>query len=120
MFPVKHFLFFLCFVFFYTAAWANIIDNSANQPAFPPVGYSLMATVNPAANRNNITVQNQSTDTIQVWRDKDCAGTQLSVIVLGGASAGGGQGAAWSSNSFKNCIRVYAPSGSDQIAIYQN
>lgn len=109
---------FTCFVS--REAFSNIIDNSANQPSFPPAGYTLMATVNPAPNRQNITVQNQSTDSIQVWRDKDCAGTQLSEIVLAPAASGGAQGAAWTSDSFKACIRVYAPTNTDQIMIYQN
>lgn len=102
------------------SALANVIDNSANQPSFPPGGYSLLATVVSSPARQNISVQNQSADAIQIWRDQNCSGTGLSMIVLAAASVAGGQGGSWSSNSFKSCIRVYGPSSGDQVMIYQN
>lgn len=114
---MKYFFLF-CLIPF--VAVANIVDNSANQPSFPPGGYSLLATVNASPNRQNISVQNQSTDSIQVWRDQACNGTGLSEIVLAPASATGKMGGAWSSNSFKGCVRVYAPAAGDQVMIYQN
>jgi hypothetical protein len=108
------------FLLFSFPALANVIDSSANKPTFPPAGLTLLKTVTASSVRQNITVQNQSTDIVEVWRDQDCAGTQLSEIVLAAATATGGMGGAWSSSTFKNCIRVYAPSSGDQVMIYQN
>lgn len=120
MLPINKFVFLLAVtILLVSPAAANIIDNSANQPSFPPGGLSLLATINPSPARNNISVQNQSTADIQVWRDKDCAGAQLSVIVLASAATAGSQGAAWSSTTFKNCVRVYGVGGS-QVSIYQD
>ncbi len=99
-------------------AHANIIDSSANKPAFPPAGLTLLATVTNTSARQAITVQNQSAATIQVWRDQNCSGVQMSVILLA-PNAAAAQGAAWSSDTFKGCARIYGAVGA-QIAIYQD
>lgn len=102
------------------AAIANIVTNSVNAPSFPPVGLTLLATV-PAQSgtRQSITVQNQSGDSIQVWRSYTCGTAPIAEIVLSPATIAGGQGSAWSSNTFKGCLVVYGQTG-DQVSIWQD
>lgn len=106
----------------YAIAHANIINNSANKPTFPPTGLTLLSTVvaQTGGARNVITVQNQSAEDIQVWRDTACTGVQLSPIVLKAAAGAGQQGGAWSSDTFVGCIRVYGLTPSDQVGIWQD
>jgi hypothetical protein len=92
-------------------------DFSANQAAIPLPGYVLIATV-PATARASIEVQNQSTSLIQLVRD-DGFGNQQSTIMLAPAATAGGQGASWSSTTFRGRLRVYAPSSTAQVAVYQ-
>jgi hypothetical protein len=105
-----------------TAAWANLLDNSANKPSFPPGGLTLLKTVVAQAGgtRKSISVQNQDSNDIQVWRDLDCAGTQLSVIYLATGGGVGKQGGSWSSDTFKGCLRVYGTGSSAQVGIWQD
>lgn len=117
---MKKYIAFFIALLFCGVALANVIDDSPNKPSFPPGGVSLVRTVAGSSSRQSITVQNQSTDTIQIWKDINCTGNQLTLVVLGPASGTGLQGGAWSSNTFKSCIRVYAPNSGDQIAIYQD
>jgi hypothetical protein len=92
-------------------------DFSANAASVPLPGYVLIATV-PATARAGIEVQNQSTSLIQVVRD-DGFGNQQSTIMLAPAATAGGQGASWSSTTFRGRLRIYAPSSAAQVAIYQ-
>lgn len=92
-------------------------DDSANKPAVPITGYVLIATV-PATSRAAVEIDNQSTDLIEVVRD-DGAGNNVSIVMLAGASVAGGQGGGWASQTFWGRIRVYAPSSTDQVAVYQ-
>lgn len=92
-------------------------DFSANAASVPLPGYVLLTTVPPAL-RGSLEVQNQSTDPIQVVRD-DGFGNQVTSIMLAAAAATGGQGGSWSSTTFRGRIRVYAPSSSDRVAVFQ-
>lgn len=94
-------------------------DGSLNAAAVPIGGYSLLGTIGLAPRRNCIEVQNQSTQQIQLVRDDGAGGNQTSLI-LAGAAAAGGQGGSWQSYTFKGRLRIYGPSGSQQVAVYQD
>lgn len=102
-------------------AYANISDDSANQPTFPPAGLTLLSTVNAqSGTRRSVTVQNQDDADVQVWRDSDCSGTELSVIYLETGGGDGTQGGAWSSDTFTGCLRVYGVGSGAQVGIWQD
>lgn len=102
-----------------TPCIANVIDYSVNQPAFPPAGLTLLVTVTADPSRKNITILNQDVNIVQVWRDINCTGTALSLVVLPASPIAGQLGGSWTSDTFKSCVRVYGTAGS-QIAIYTN
>lgn len=85
-------------------------DYSGNAESVPPAGYSLLATVPATPSRNEITIQNRSTDVVKIVIDDGnaTAGT-VSVISLGAAAASGGQGGGYSDNVFKGRARIYVP-----------
>ena len=106
--------------FLYThAANANIADYSINQPSFPPAGLTLLQTVAADPSRRSITMQNQSANSVEIWRDQTCSGTGLSLIVLVAAPAAGGMGGTWTANDYTGCFRIYGTAGS-QLAIFSN
>lgn len=108
------------------------LDYSANQPTLPNVGanfaasgpyasYVLIKTIPASAARNNVDIQNTSGAQIAVIRDDGTAGSGVapnnaSVFALAGGSAAGAQGGAWSSQTFKGRLQIYAPSGAAQVA----
>ena len=95
-------------------------DFSVNKPTLPPVGYTKIASVPARETRNQVAVQNQSTDTVLLVRSDGLGGNET-LIVLSGAATAGAQGADWSSTTFKGQLDVYVPTanaGTDQVAIY--
>lgn len=100
-------------------AMANIIDYSVNQPSFPPGGLALLQTVNAGSTRRSITIQNQSANLVQIWRDQTCTGSGLSLVVISAAGSAGNVGGTWTANDFTGCVRIYGTAGS-QLAIYTN
>ncbi|MEI1276594.1 hypothetical protein V8G45_27475 [Klebsiella pneumoniae] len=108
-------------------------DYSANKPTLPYVGaafgasgpyanYVLIATVPALATRNNVDIENISGAQIVVVRDDGTAGSgaapnNASVFALGGGSAAGAQGGAWSSQTFKGRLQIYAPSSSAIVSV---
>ncbi len=108
-------------------------DHSANQPTLPNIGanfgptgtyagYVLIATVAANASRLNIDVENTSGAQIVVVRDDGTAASgsapnNASVFALAGGSGPGAQGAAWSSQTFKGRLQIYAASSTAQVAV---
>jgi hypothetical protein len=108
-------------------------DHSANQPALPVVGqpfggsgpyagYVLVATVPASPTRNNVDIENTSGAQIAVMRDDGTAASgaapnNASVFALGGGSAAGAQGGAWSSTTFKGRLQIYAPSSTAIVSV---
>ncbi|WP_143016606.1 hypothetical protein [Paraburkholderia phenazinium] len=108
-------------------------DHSANQPALPVVGqpfaaagpyasYVLIATVPASPSRNNVDIENTSGAQIAVVRDDGTAASgaapaNASVFALGGGSAAGAQGGAWSSQTFKGRLQIYAPSSTAIVSV---
>jgi hypothetical protein len=108
-------------------------DHSANQPALPVVGqpfaaagpyasYVLIATVPGSPSRNNVDIENTSGAQIAVVRDDGTAASgaapaNASVFALGGGSAAGAQGGAWSSQTFKGRLQIYAPSSTAIVSV---
>ena len=107
-------------------------DHSANAPTLPNIGgnfaasgpyasYVLIATV-PAGARNNVDIENISGAQIAVVRDDGTSGSgappnNASVFALGGGSAAGAQGGAWSSTTFKGRLQIYAPSSTAIVTV---
>ncbi len=117
-----------------TAASGSTGANySANRPTLPNVGanfaasgpyasYVLIATVaaNPA--RFNIDVENNSGAQIVVVRDDGTAAggaapVNASVFALAGGSGVGSQGGAWSSQTFRGRLQIYAAASTAQVAV---
>lgn len=108
-------------------------DLSANKPALPAVGqpfaaagpyasYVLIATVPASPSRNNVDIENISGAQIAVVRDDGTAASgaapnNASVFALGGGSAAGAQGGAWSSQTFKGRLQIYAPSSTAIVSV---
>jgi len=99
-------------------------DYSAGAPSLPDIGAAFgsgvyagyVAVATRAANptRANIDVENCSGGPIVVVRDDGTAASgaapaNASVFALGGGPTPGAQGGAWSSETFKGRIQVYAP-----------
>jgi len=99
-------------------------DFSAGAPTVPNIGaafgagvydgYVVAATRAANPTRANIDVENCTGATIVVVRDDGTAAsgaapTNASVFALGGGSAPGAQGGAWSSTTFKGRLQIYAP-----------
>ncbi|HDR9048747.1 TPA: hypothetical protein QDA94_002978 [Burkholderia vietnamiensis] len=108
-------------------------DYSANKPTIPNVGaafgasgpyanYVLVATVPALSTRNNVDIENISGAQIAVVRDDGTAGSgaapaNASVFALAGGSSAGAQGGAWSSQTFKGRLQIYAPSSSAIVSV---
>jgi hypothetical protein len=109
-------------------------DYSANPPALPVIGanfgatgpyanYVLVATVPYlSGENNNVDVENISGGPIVIIRDDGTAlagnpPTNASVFALGGGSAAGAQGGAWSSTTFKGRLQIYAPSSTAIVSV---
>jgi hypothetical protein len=109
-------------------------DYSANPMALPNVGattfggagpysaYELVATVPASLLRNNVDIENISGAQIAIVRDDGTATSgnapnNASVFSLGGGSAAGAQGGAWSSQTFKGRLQIYAPSSSATVTV---
>lgn len=115
-----------------TQAGTTGLDYSANKPSIPNVGaafaasgpyasYVLIATI-PADARNNVDIENISGAQIAVVRDDGTAAggaapANASVFALGGGSAAGAQGGAWSSQTFKGRLQIYAPSSTAIVSV---
>jgi hypothetical protein len=95
------------------------IDHSANAVAVPYGTYVLLLTIAANQRRNFLEVQNQSTSQLQLVRD-DGTGANQTSIFLSPAAASPGQGAGWSSDTFKGRIRVYGPSGALEVGAYED
>jgi hypothetical protein len=96
------------------------IDHSANGPGVPPTGYTtLLVTIAVNPHRNYVEVQNQSTALVALVRD-DGTGNNQTVLMLAAASAGGGVGGDWTSDTFKGRLRIYGASGTQQVAAYED
>lgn len=109
------------------------LDYSANQPALPNVGanfaatgpyasYVLTATVPAQSFRNSVDIENISGARIAVIRDDGTAANgaapaNASVFALDGGSAAGAQGGAWSSQTFKGRLQIYAPSSAAIVTV---
>lgn len=109
------------------------VDYSANKPTLPNVGanfaaagpyasYVLIATVPANSARFGIDIENTSGAQIVIVRDDGTAASasapvNASVFVLAGGSGVGSQGGAWSSQTFKGRLQIYAPSSSAQVAV---
>lgn len=97
-------------------------DHSSNPAPVPMTGYSLLKAIPANPRRNLVGVQNQSTDTVQVVRE-DLTGANATSLILAGAATAGGEGGAWSSETFKGQISIYVPTanvGTDQVAAYED
>ncbi|WP_447361696.1 hypothetical protein ACSC95_19130 [Burkholderia vietnamiensis] len=108
-------------------------DYSANKPTIPNVGaafgasgpyanYVLVATVPALATRNNVDIENISGAQIAVVRDDGTAASgaapaNASVFALGGGASAGSQGGAWSSQTFKGRLQIYAPSAAAVVSV---
>ncbi|MBR8152704.1 hypothetical protein [Burkholderia vietnamiensis] len=108
-------------------------DYSANKPTIPNVGaafgasgpyanYVLVATVPALATRNNVDIENISGAQIAVVRDDGTAASGVapanaSVFALGGGASAGAQGGAWSSQTFKGRLQIYAPSAAAVVSV---
>lgn len=108
-------------------------DASANKPTLPNVGanfvgsgpyasYILISTLAASPTRNNVDVENTSGAQIAVVRDDGTAsgGSQpvnASVFSLGGGASAGAQGGAWSSETFKGRLQIYAPSSGASVTV---
>lgn len=114
-------------------AWLGT-DFSANKPTLPAVGaafaasgpyasYVLVATVPVDLTRgSSIDIENNSGDQIAVVRDDGtaragAAPVNASVFALAGGSGAGQQGGAWSSQTFKGRLQIYAPLSTAQVAV---
>lgn len=93
------------------------LNFSANQPAFPPAGTTLIATVPANGTRAHLEVQNQSADEIIAVRD-DGAGNNLSYIYMDPGAGAGFQGGAWTSDTFKGRLRVYSANPASQVSVF--
>jgi hypothetical protein len=116
-----------------TSAGSTGQDHSPNQPALPNIGtafgssgpyanYALIATVPASPTRNNVDIENISGAQIAVVRDDGTASSgaapaNASVFALGGGSAAGAQGGAWSSQTFKGRLQIYAPSSTAIVSV---
>ncbi|HDR9029961.1 hypothetical protein [Burkholderia vietnamiensis] len=108
-------------------------DYSANKPTIPNVGaafgasgpyanYVLVATVPASPTRNNIDIENISGAQIAVVRDDGTAANgaapaNASVFTLAGGASAGAQGGAWSSQTFKGRLQIYAPSAAAIVSV---
>ncbi len=109
------------------------LDYSSNKPTIPNVGaafgasglyanYVLVATVPASPTRNNVDIENISGGQIAVVRDDGTAGNgaapaNASVFALGGGASAGAQGGAWSSQTFKGRLQIYAASSSAVVSV---
>jgi hypothetical protein len=109
------------------------LDYSANKPTLPNIGanfaasgpyanYVLVATVPASPSRNSVDIENISGAQIAVVRDDGTAAggaapANASVFALGGGSASGNQGGAWSSQTFKGRLQIYAPSSTAIVSV---
>ena len=116
-----------------TQAGTTGLDYSANKPTLPNIGanfaasgtyasYVLIATVPASPSRNNVDIENISGAQIAVVRDDGTAASgaapnNASVFALGGGSAAGAQGGAWSSQTFKGRLQIYAPSSTAIVSV---
>lgn len=108
-------------------------DFSVNAPAPPVVGanfsaagpyasYVLLTSVAASPSRFSIDVENDSGGQVVVVRDDGAAlagsaPANASVFPLAGGPSAGSQGGAWSSQTFKGRVQIYAPAASAQVAI---
>jgi len=109
------------------------LDYSSGKPTLPLVAanfaasgpyasYALISTVQANAAINNISIENTSNTLIAVIRDDGTAANgavanNTSIFALAGASAIGGQGGSWSSNTFKGRIQVYCANATAQVCV---
>lgn len=109
------------------------LDYSANKPTLPNIGanfaasgpyasYVLIATVPANPSRFNVDIENTSGAQIAIIRDDGTAASaaapvNASVFSLAGGSGVGAQGGAWSSQTFKGRLQIYAASSSAQVAV---
>jgi hypothetical protein len=82
----------------------------------------LVATVAASTTRFNIDVENTSGAQIAIVRDDGTAAggaapVNASVFALAGGSSVGAQGGAWSSQTFKGRLQIYAPSSGAIVAV---
>jgi hypothetical protein len=116
-----------------TQAGTTGLDYSANKPTLPNIGanfaasgtyasYVLIATVPASPSRNNVDIENISGAQIAVVRDDGTAASgaapnNASVFSLGGGASAGAQGGAWSSQTFKGRLQIYAPSSTAIVSV---
>jgi hypothetical protein len=119
-----------------TATGTSGLDYSANKPTLPNIGaaqfpvdagnpyanYYLIATVPASPSRNNVDIENISGAQIAVVRDDGTAASgaapnNASVFSLGGGASAGAQGGAWSSQTFKGRLQIYAPSSTAIVSV---
>lgn len=92
------------------------IDHSANEPAYPPAGLTLLATVAANTSRAELCVQNQSANQIQVFLVTSGGGHIPLLLESGGLANTGG--ADWRSLTFKGGLTVYGQAGAC-VAVYE-
>ncbi len=91
-------------------------DHSVNAPAFPPIGLTLLADVPANTSRALIGVQYQDANQCRIFL-VNAGGTRTRILLESGGGAGVG-GGAWTSQTFKGELLVYATAG-DQVAVYE-
>lgn len=95
-------------------------DHSANPPGVPPAGCAtLLVTIAANPRRNFIEVQNQSSAPIALVRD-DGTGGNVTVIMLASATAAGGAGGDWTSDTFKGQLSIYGSAATQQVGAYED
>ncbi len=111
------------------------IDHSANPPATPNVGnnfgasgpyanYVLITTIPTNPTRHNIDIENASGSQIVVVRDNGITPWGLpplnaTLFPLSGTTAYS-QGGAWSSQTFKGRLQIYAPSSTAFVPVMED
>jgi hypothetical protein len=109
-------------------------DYSTNAPTLPNVGsnfdasgpyanYVLVKTIPASASRANIDIENISGGQIAVVLDDGTAANgaapvNASVFTLGGGTSAGAQGGAWSSQTCKRRVQIYAPVSTAQVTVF--
>ena len=94
----------------------NGVDYSANAPSL--TGLTLLATIPANAGRLGFFIQAQSTAQLTVALDDAAGSLTPTIVVLAGAAANGGQGAAIDMGGLPHTgrIRVYGTSSSVPLA----
>lgn len=93
------------------------IDHSANAPAYPPAGLTLVASIAANISRALVGVQNQDAAQVQVWRTSSATPTQILLESGGGDNIGGG---AWLSQTYKGIVEVWGDDAAAIVSAYED